>query len=90
MYVKPYWNRWISTWTFLFKRPSTRSRESKIGRTQAQAQQQLRDLNNEFRDTQAALNQAQASLNRAIKLAEINYHRKRQAILANGHDDTAE
>jgi hypothetical protein len=50
----------------------------------------FRDLNNEFPDTQAALNQAQASLNPAIKLAEINYHRKRQAILANGHDDTAE
>jgi hypothetical protein len=27
--------------------------------------QQLRDLNNEYRDTQAALNQAQVTLNRA-------------------------
>ena len=35
--------------------------------------QQLRDLNNEHRDTLEALNQQ-------------NYHRKRRAILSNGHD----
>ena len=33
----------------------------------------LRDLNNEHRDTLEALNQQ-------------NYHRKRRAILSNGHD----
>jgi hypothetical protein len=52
--------------------------------------QLLRDLNKEYRDTQAALNQAQASFNRAIRLSEDSYRGKRQAILANGHDDTAE
>jgi len=51
---------------------------------------QLRDLNNEHRDTLEALNHAQASIIRAQKLNEQNYHRKRRAILANGHDDTAE
>jgi hypothetical protein len=48
--------------------------------------QQLRDLNNEHRDTLEALNHAQASIIRAQKLNEQNYHRKRKAILANGHD----
>ena len=52
-------------------------------------QKQLRDLNAEYRDTQEALNHTQASLTRAIRLAEQNYQRKRKAILANGHD-TAE
>ena len=47
---------------------------------------QLRDLNNEHRDTLEALNHAQASIIRAQKLNEQNYHRKRKAILANGHD----
>ena len=51
---------------------------------------QLRDLNNEHRDTLEALNHAQDSIIRAQKLNEQNYHRKRPAILANGHDDTAE
>ena len=51
---------------------------------------QLRDLNNEHRDTLEALNHAQVSITRAQKLNEQNYHRKRPAILANGHDDTAE
>jgi hypothetical protein len=52
-------------------------------------QRLLRDLNAEYRDTQEALNHTQASLTRAIRLAEQNYQRKRKAILANGHD-TAE
>jgi hypothetical protein len=50
----------------------------------------LRDLTNEYRDTQEALNHAQASLTRAIRLAEQNYQRKRRAILANGHDELDE
>jgi len=51
---------------------------------------QLRDLNNEHRDTLEALNHAQASIVRAQKLNEQNYHRKRKAILSNGHHDDAE
>jgi hypothetical protein len=51
---------------------------------------QLRDLNNEHRDTLEALNHAQASIIRAQKLNEQNYHRKRKQILSNGHDDNAE
>ena len=47
----------------------------------------LRDLNNEHRDTLEALNHAQASINRAQKLNEQNYHRKKRAILSNGDDD---
>lgn len=46
----------------------------------------LRDLNNEHRDTLEALNHAQVSITRAQKLNEQNYHRKRRAILSNGHD----
>jgi len=46
----------------------------------------LRDLNNEHRDTLEALNHAQVSITRAQKLNEQNYHRKRRAILGNGHD----
>jgi hypothetical protein len=47
---------------------------------------QLRDLNKEFSETQAAWNHALASVTRAMKLNEQNYHRKRKAILnANGH-----
>jgi len=50
-------------------------------------QKQLRALNNEYRDTQEALNHTQASLNRAMKLMEENYQRKRRAIInGNGHD----
>jgi hypothetical protein len=50
--------------------------------------QQLRALNKEYRDTQEALNHTQASLNRAMKLMEENYHRKRKQILnGNGHDE---
>jgi hypothetical protein len=50
---------------------------------------QLRDLNQEHRDTQEALNHTQASLNRAMKLMEENYQRKRKQIL-NGHAQLAE
>ena len=53
-------------------------------------QKQLRALNLEHRDTLEALNHAEASIVRAGKLNDINYHRRRRAILANGHDDTAE
>jgi hypothetical protein len=50
--------------------------------------QQLRALNAEYRETRTALNQAQASLNRGMKLMEENYQRKRKQILnANGHND---
>ena len=48
---------------------------------------QLRDLNEEHRDTLEALNHAQASITRAQKLNEQNYHRKKRAILSNGDDD---
>ena len=51
-------------------------------------QKQLRALNQEHRDTLEALNHAEASIVRARK--DISYHRRRRAILANGHDDTAE
>ena len=48
---------------------------------------QLRALNNEYRDTQSALMQAQHSVSRALKLNEENYHRKRKAIIrGNGHN----
>ena len=53
-------------------------------------QKQLRDLNQEHRDTLEALSHAGASLVRARKLNDLNYHRRRKAILANGHDDNAE
>ena len=46
--------------------------------------QQLRELDKEYRETQVALNQTQSSLTHTIKLAEMNYHRRRKAILANG------
>ena len=49
-------------------------------------QKQLWALNKEHRDTLEALNHAQASIIRAQKLNEQNYHRKRLAILSNGHD----
>jgi hypothetical protein len=47
---------------------------------------QLRDLNNEYRETTSALMGAHASINRTLKLNEQNYHRRRKEIL-NGHDD---
>jgi hypothetical protein len=50
----------------------------------------LRDLNNEYRDTQEALNHAQASLTRAMRIAEQNYQRKRQQILNGNGDDRNE
>ena len=53
-------------------------------------QKQLRDLNQEHRDTLEALNHAEASIVRARKLNDLNYHRRRKAILNNGHDDNAE
>ena len=43
--------------------------------------QQLRELNSETRVLQTALNQAQASVNHAVHLVELNYHRKRKEIL---------
>jgi len=52
----------------------------------ASQRDQLRALNNEHRGTMEALNHAQASIIRTQKLNERNYHRKRKAILANGHD----
>ena len=55
--------------------------------------QQLRALNNEYRDAQAALNQAQVSLNRGMKLMEENYQRKQKQIRDNDapppHQDDA-
>jgi len=52
----------------------------------AHQRRQLQALNDEHRDTLEALNHAQASIVRAQKLNEQNYHRKRRAILSNGHD----
>ena len=53
--------------------------------TSSQVARKLRELNSEYRDAQVALNQAQASLSRAMKLAEQNYHqRRKQIISANG------
>jgi hypothetical protein len=52
--------------------------------------QQLRALNTEYKATAEALNHSQASLTRAMRLLEENYHRTRKQILANGHDQTAE
>ena len=52
----------------------------------ADQRRQLRDLNNEHRETNEAMNHAEASIVRARKLNDINYHRRRKAILANGHD----
>jgi hypothetical protein len=48
---------------------------------------QLRDLNNEHRDTLEALNHAEASIVRARKLNDLNYHKRRKAILANGNGE---
>jgi hypothetical protein len=54
--------------------------------TTQSVQQQLRALDKEYRDYQVALNQTQASLTHTIRLAEQNYHRRRKAIMSNGHD----
>jgi hypothetical protein len=53
-------------------------------------QQQLRALDKEHRETQVALNQAEASVNHARKLDELNYHRRRRAILAEHAEDRQE
>jgi hypothetical protein len=42
-------------------------------------------LNAEYRDINETINHAQASVDRAKRLHDINCHRKRKAILANGH-----
>jgi hypothetical protein len=47
-------------------------------------QRRLRDLNSDYRETISALMGAHASINRALKLTEENYQRKRAQIL-NGH-----
>jgi len=47
---------------------------------------QLRELNAEYNDINKEINHAQASVDRAKKLHDINYHKRRKAILANGHD----
>ena len=44
-------------------------------------QQQLRQLNAESRDLQAALNQARGSLDHAMRLLEDTYQRKRRQII---------
>jgi hypothetical protein len=50
-------------------------------------QKQLWALNKEHRDTQEALNHAQASLNRAMRLLDDNYRRRRKQIMnGHGHD----
>jgi hypothetical protein len=46
---------------------------------------QLHQLNREYQPLLAALNRNEASATHANKLAQMEYHRKRQAIL-NGHD----
>jgi hypothetical protein len=60
--------------------------ELNTGTSSSQVARKLRELNSEYRDTQVALNQAQASLTRAMKLSEQQYHqRRKQIISANGH-----
>jgi len=49
--------------------------------------QQLRELDKEYREKLVELNKAEACFIRARKLDELSYHRRRRAILANGHDD---
>ena len=48
--------------------------------------QQLRELDKEYREKLVELNKAEACFIRARKLDELSYHRRRRAILANGHD----
>jgi hypothetical protein len=51
-------------------------------------QRALRDLNSDYRETISALMGAHASINRALKLTEGNYQRKRTQILnAQEHDE---
>jgi hypothetical protein len=47
----------------------------------SQKQQQLRQLNAESRDLQAALNQARGSLDHAMRLVEDSYQKKRREII---------
>jgi hypothetical protein len=49
--------------------------------------QQLRELDKEYREKLTTLNQAEACISRTRKLDELSYHRRRRAILANGHDE---
>ena len=53
-------------------------------------QQELRALDNEHRETQVALNQAEASIIHARKLDELNYHRRRRAIINSAEDHQEE
>jgi hypothetical protein len=46
---------------------------------------QLRQLNREYQPLLAALTQNQNSATHAMKLAQLEYHRRRKEIL-NGHD----
>jgi hypothetical protein len=55
--------------------------------TTQSVQQQLRELDKEYREKLVELNKAEACFIRARKLDELSYHRRRRAILANGHDD---
>jgi len=59
-------------------------------RSDHDVKQQLRALDKEHRETLTALNQAEASVAHSRKLNDLSYHRRRKAILANGHDDNAE
>jgi hypothetical protein len=60
------------------------------GHSLSSVQQQLRALDKEHRETQVALNQAEASVNHARKLDELNYHRRKRAILAEHAEDHQE
>jgi len=51
---------------------------------------QLSELNAEYRDLNETINHAQASVDRAKKLNDLNYHRRRRAILAEHADDRQE
>ena len=62
------------------ERHSTRKHDGGVQRL-------LRDLNSDYRETISALMGAHASINRALKLTEENYQRKRRQIL-NGHDES--
>ena len=51
---------------------------------------QLSELNAEYRDLNETINHAQASVDRAKKLNDLNYHRRRRAILAEHAEDRQE
>jgi len=61
---------------------STTTELNPPGTASSVVKQQLRELNQDTHPVQVALNQAQSCLNRAVKLMEETYHRKRQAIIA--------